>query len=225
MHRLFEKGPRYASPAEFPNLVPSSPVGHASIYLGVHGPTFSTADLSTSGESAMLQGIELVASGLAQRVVAGSVEERSDIAMRVLVALFARTQAELDAPRSEGGGAVVLEEEEAARARGARVLARVAFACSFRDEVPPLPVPSDAARACVVLPRENGGIDAILSGTAWEACPRFVCAQTTGEHDGLGAVALAAAASRVASGEASSALVCGLAKGRGYALVLESGAT
>ena len=61
MHRVFEKGPRFASPAEFPNLVPSSPVGHVSIYLGVRGPTLATADLSTTGESAIAQAVELVA--------------------------------------------------------------------------------------------------------------------------------------------------------------------
>ena len=44
MHRLFDKGPRFASPAEFPNLVPSSPVGHVSIYLGLRGARNATAD-------------------------------------------------------------------------------------------------------------------------------------------------------------------------------------
>ena len=52
MHRLIEKGPRLASPAEFPNLVPSSPVGHTSIYLALRGPVFATQDLAASGESA-----------------------------------------------------------------------------------------------------------------------------------------------------------------------------
>src|SRR5690606_775618 len=35
LRRLFERGPRFASPAEFPHLVPSAPSGNASIYAGL----------------------------------------------------------------------------------------------------------------------------------------------------------------------------------------------
>ncbi|MBV9947276.1 MAG: beta-ketoacyl-[acyl-carrier-protein] synthase family protein, partial [Myxococcales bacterium] len=89
MHRIFEKGPRAASPADFPNLVPSSPVGHVSIYAGLRGPTFATADLAVSGESAFVQAAQFIAAGFASRLVAGAVETKSDIAERCLAALFA----------------------------------------------------------------------------------------------------------------------------------------
>jgi 3-oxoacyl-[acyl-carrier-protein] synthase II len=228
MHRLFEKGLRMASPADFPNLVPSSPVGHVSIYLGVHGPALATADLAASGESAVEQAAELVACGEADAVVAGSVEEASEIVERILVVLFARTRAEVDRPRSEGAGVVVLEAEESARARGAKVLARLVQRLSWRDgqldaqaaPLSALAAPRDPRRARVVLPRDNGGVDALLAGTAWLGLPRATCTAHAGEHEGLGGIAIAAAASLVAEGEASEVLVVGLAKGRGYAIVL-----
>ena len=225
MHRVFEKGPRFASPAEFPNLVPSSPVGHVSIYLGLRGPVLATADLSTSGESALAQAVSLIEAGDATRIVAGGVDARGDIVERVLLALFARSRADAEAPRAEGAAAIVVEAEEAAAKRGARVLARVTGMVEWRGDdwgAVALPAPRDASRAEVVLPRENGGIDAILAETRWRSCPHFTCAAQTGEHDVLGAVAFAAAVGRIASGAANEVLVVGLAQSRGYAFVLEA---
>jgi hypothetical protein len=60
----------------------------------------------------------------------------------------------------------------------------------------------------------------LLAGTPWGACPRLVCSEAVGESDGLGAVAIAVAVGRIASGRTEQALVLGLARGRGYAIVL-----
>jgi 3-oxoacyl-[acyl-carrier-protein] synthase II len=234
MHRIFAKGPRMASPAEFPNLVPSSPVGHVSIYLGLKGPVLAAAELGASGECAFLQGVEIIAAGEAEALVTGDIEEASDIVARVFTQLFARTDEERERRRSEGGGAVVLEAEEAARARGAKVIARVVQGFAWRegdararetgaaqeDAIASLAPPRDARAAQVVLPRENGGIDALLARTPWKDVRRATCAGSGGEHEGLGAIALAAAVSQIARGEAKDVLVVGLAKGRGYAVVL-----
>ena len=223
MHRLFEKGPRLASPAEFPNLVPSSPVGHVSIYLGLRGPVMATADLATSGESAIAHAVALVGMGEAARIVCGSVEEKSDIVERSLRALFARSRADAETPRTEGGAAIVVEGEDEARQRGARVLARVVAVHEWRDEcLPEIAAPPRGARAEVVLPRANHGVDKLLASSGWADCPRLICSESVGEHDGLGAVAIAVAARRIASGNADQVLVVGLAKGRGYAMTLEA---
>ncbi len=111
MHRIFEKGPRAASPAEFPNLVPSSPVGHMSIYLGLRGVSFATADLGASGESAFAQAVELVRSGEIGRVVAGAVEPKSDLVERVFAALFAHAASQAGAARADLAAVVVVEDE------------------------------------------------------------------------------------------------------------------
>jgi 3-oxoacyl-[acyl-carrier-protein] synthase II len=224
MHRVFEKGPRFASPAEFPNLVPSSPVGHVSIYLGLRGPALATADLATSGESAFAQAFELVAQGETSVVAAGAIEEASDIAERILVGLFARSDAELDMPRSEGAAAVVLESEEYALARAARIRARVVAIHEWRNGAPSplalLPAPRDIASSRVVLSRENGGADTLLDASAWKAVERLSVGPRAGQHEALGGIAIAASVGLLGDGTASEVLVVGLAKARGYALIL-----
>jgi 3-oxoacyl-[acyl-carrier-protein] synthase II len=224
MHRLFDKGPRLASPAEFPNLVPSSPVGHVSIYLGLGGPTFATADLATSGESAVAQGVELVALGEADVIVAGSIEGASEIAERILVGLFSRSPAEADTPRSEGAGALVLEDEDHAQTRGARVLARVGTVHEWRNgadsPLESIPLSVSPERARVILPRANGGVDALLEASPWRSVARLLVGPRAGQHEGLGGIALAAAAGLIGEGEVQEVLVVGLSIGRGYAMIL-----
>lgn len=226
MHRVFEKGPRFASPAEFPNLVPSSPVGHISIYLGVGGPALASADLATSGESAIAQAAELVAHGEAEVVVAGAVEEASDIAERILAGLFARSRVELDRPRAEGAAAVVLEEEVHAATRGARVLARVVSIHEWRGGATSLlsaiPAPRDVALARVVLARIHEGAEALLDASAWRDVERVSVSPAAGQHEGLGGIAVAAAVGLLSDGKAGEVLVIGLSIGRGYALTLAS---
>jgi 3-oxoacyl-[acyl-carrier-protein] synthase II len=223
MHRIFERGARFASPAEFPNLVPSSPVGHVSIYCGLHGPAFATADLAASGESAFVQASQLVAGGEAVRVVAGAAEPRSDIVERVLSALFAHTASQAGATRADVAAAVLVEADDAARAREARVLARVGAMVEWRGDgvgaLGALRAPR-GDRAELVLARANGGVDALLAQTGWSSCARLLCAPPLSESDGLGAVAIAVAAARVGAGRASDALVLGVARGRGYAIIL-----
>jgi 3-oxoacyl-[acyl-carrier-protein] synthase II len=237
MHRIFQKGPRAASPAEFPNLVPSAAVGHVSIYSGLHGPAFGVADLATSGESAVVQACQLVASGEAARVVGGSAEPRGDIAERVLSGLFdgADAPARATTVHADLAAAVLFEAADAARERGGRVLARVVQALEWRGDrraaLTALRAPRSAiaagssiasSRAEVVLARIAPTTEALLDETAWRGCPRVACAPALGESDALGAVALAVAAARIASGLIGEALVLGMAQGRGYAVVLEA---
>jgi 3-oxoacyl-[acyl-carrier-protein] synthase II len=223
MHRIFDRGPRLASPTEFPNLVPSSPVGHVSIYLGLHGPAFATADLAASGESAFVQAVQLVGAGEAARVAAGAIEPKSDIVERVLSALFAHAASQTGAARVDVAAALLVEAEAAARSRAARVLAKVAQVLEWRgggaQALASLEAPR-SARAEVILARLNGGADALIARTGWSPCPRHACAPALGESEGLGAVALAVAVGRIATGRADEALVLGLARGRGYAIVL-----
>jgi 3-oxoacyl-[acyl-carrier-protein] synthase II len=224
MHRIFEKGPRMASPAEFPNLVPSAPVGHVSIYGGLHGPAFGTSDLSASGESAVVQAWQLVMAGEAARMVAGSAEPRSDIAERVLSALFDDTPPRSGRPRADVAAAVVLEDESAALARKARVLARVERVFEWRVDGPlalaDLRAPRGAGAQVVVVARVSDAGERVLAQTPWRECPRVACADSLGDSDALGAVAVAVAASRIAAGSITEALVLGVAQRRGYAILL-----
>jgi len=223
MHRVFEKGPRAASPAEFPNLVPSSFVGHVSIYLGLRGPAFATADLAVSGESALTQASQLIVAGEAVRLVAGAVEPKSEIVENILSALFAHTPSQAHAKRADLAAAVVLESEREAGARGARVLARVRQLVEWRGAgrgtLDSLRAPQ-GSRAEVILSRANGGADALLAQTPWKGCAQVVCAPALGESDGLGAVAVSVAVGRIATRHVDEVLVLGVARGRGFAIVL-----
>ncbi len=222
MHRVLERGPRSASPAEFPNLVPSACVGLVSIYCGLRGPAFATTDLAASGEGAVVQAVQLIAAGEATLVAAGAAEPEGHIAARVLPAILEDAGAKASGPRRGVAAAVVLEVEERARARGARVLARVERAIEWRGDgasaASTLRAPR--GRAEVVWARESGPAARWLERTSWAAAARRACAPAIGESDALGAVAVAAAAARIGAGVTDEALVVGVARSHGYAILL-----
>jgi 3-oxoacyl-[acyl-carrier-protein] synthase II len=217
MKRVLDKGAAMASPADFPNLVPSSPVSHAAIYWGLGGPALATPDLSATAEAAAATGMDLVAAGLSSSAVVGSVEEVSQLAERVLAPLLGvRTVA----AHSEGASALVIESADAARARGKTPLCRVTAWLTARGELPvaSLPSPGDGAR---VVAEPAVDVSRRLDSSAWAAVPRLTSSAAAGDHVGLGGVALAAAAALVASGGAKSVLVVGEAPDRAYAFLLE----
>ncbi|MEI7891562.1 MAG: beta-ketoacyl-[acyl-carrier-protein] synthase family protein [Myxococcales bacterium] len=224
MHRVFEKGPRFASPAEFPNLVPSSPVGHVSIYHGLRGPVFAVADLGASGEAALVAAVELVSAGECVAAVAAGMDSHSRIVERVLRVLFSRSEDDVAGPREEAAAALVVENEDAARARGAKVLATIEAVVAWRAiagipweqtceaALEELPLPADAAEVVVI--RRDTALDQALDRSAWGKFPRTLC---VGEHDVRGAVAVVLAVGRLGSG---SILVVGVVSGRGHAVLL-----
>jgi 3-oxoacyl-[acyl-carrier-protein] synthase II len=222
LRRVLEAGPRAASPATFPNLVPSSPVGHVSIYCGMQGPAFATSDLGASGAAAFLQAADLVAAGEAPRVVAGSAEPRSAIVDAVLGPLFALRGEARRGSSADLAAVLVVEVADVARARGARVLAQVAQTIEWRGD-PRAALerlrPPSAARTEVIAPRA-GAARAALASTAWRDCPVLPWPVSLGESDALDAAALAIAAARVGGGRADEVVVVSLAPGRGAAIVL-----
>jgi 3-oxoacyl-[acyl-carrier-protein] synthase II len=233
LHRLYDKGPRLVSPAEFPNLLPSSPVGHVTIYLGLTGPALATADLETSGESACTQAIELIQGGEADVVVAAGIEEASAIVERRLATIYRRLSetekehVEMPRARAEGAGVVVFEAENTAKERGARIVAEVTACLAWREiegaPLASLAAPKNISEARVVMPRTGDeNLDALLDASPWKNVQRVGCAGAGGEHEALGAIAVGAAVSEILRGTVKEALVVGLAKGRGYALRLES---
>jgi 3-oxoacyl-[acyl-carrier-protein] synthase II len=220
IQRIYERGGRLASPMEFPNLVPSSPVGHAAIYLGVRGPVLSTADLGVTGEAAFALACELIEIGEAHAILVGGVEEHSAITERVLGPVCSGS-ASWTGVRKEGSSAILLEEESEAAARGAKKLARVLHVASGRGAFGPnAALPRPSGKPVVVVARRDEATLAALSRTEWSDVPSFEVAKRAGNHEGLGAFALVAAASTLASGRADSALVLGLAPDRWAAIVL-----
>jgi 3-oxoacyl-[acyl-carrier-protein] synthase II len=225
MRRVCDKGPRLASPADFPNLVPSSPVGHASIYLGLRGPVIAVSDLDATAESAIATAIELLAAGEADAILAGSVEEASPVVDRCLAPVCSGVGDR--GPRSEGAGVLLLEAADRAAARGARSLATVAWWASWRASAVPRPLagapppdPRWGPDVAVIAGRDDDRLRRALEGSRWAEVPRRAVAARAGDHEGAGGFAAAAAAAAVAKGALRAALLVGTGPDRGHAVLL-----
>ncbi len=212
--KLFEKGPRLAPPAEFPNLVPSSPTGHVSIYLGLHGPALAVADLSTSGEAAFATAYELIAAGIVGQSVTGSIEGPSEIAANCLAPAFRELEGiNRGSDRSEGAAAVRLTHENAA----VRVL-DVVQANEPDEAIRAVSAPQ--GRAMVIVAEATDAVRSVLASSRWADAPIHDVVTAVGRHEGLGGFALAAATALLLKGEADRVLVVGPSHGRSYAIVL-----
>ncbi|WP_437996341.1 beta-ketoacyl-[acyl-carrier-protein] synthase family protein [Sorangium sp. So ce185] len=237
MRRIYDKGAKYASPADFPNLVPSSPVGHASIYLGLRGPVFAMADLGATAESAMVTAIELITAGEGEALAAGSVEEASPMIERCLGPIC--SQVVSCGVRSEGAAVLLFESAARVRERGARPVATVAWWSSWRGDgagmlagapaPAPLGAPGEGAQraqpsapspAAVFVGRSEERLTVCLRGSPWAEVPCSTLAPRAGDHEGAGGFAAAAAVAALASGALASVLVLGGAPDRGYAILL-----
>lgn len=218
MKRVLDKGAGMASPADFPNLVPSSPVSHAAIYWGLGGPALATPDLSVTAEAAAATGMDLVAAGISSAAVVGSVEEVSQLAERVLAPLLGVRTLEA---HSEGASGIVVEPESRARARGKSPLCRVRAWSSRRGSsaVDSMPAPRPGAK---VVAEPGVDVARLLDAGPWAQVERLTTSIDAGDHVGLGGIALAAGAALVASGGATCVLVVGQAPDRTYAFALES---
>jgi 3-oxoacyl-[acyl-carrier-protein] synthase II len=173
---LREKGPRRVLPLTVPMLISNSPAAQISIEFkagaGAHTPVSACA----SGAEAFGYGLDMIRSGRADVVIAGG----SEAAIHPLpIAGFAAMQAlstRNDSPQTasrpydttrdgfvlgEGAALVVLESEEHARARGARVYAELVSAGVSSDHyhiAAPDPEGGGASRA-IRAALTDGGID------------------------------------------------------------------
>lgn len=212
MRRLRDKGVRMVRPADFPSLVPSSPAGYVSIYLGLQGPALVVADLAASGECALAQAAELIAAGDVEHMCAGAVEERSAIVEQVLSLVFGGVSA--GSARGEGGAALALATADS----GAPALARLGDVMSFAeaaaaDALASLPPPPEGA---IVL-LGSASAAALVARSRWSACSTILAPAICGGHEAAGSIAIAVAAAKVARGDAPAALFVGTARGWGYA--------
>jgi 3-oxoacyl-[acyl-carrier-protein] synthase II len=137
---LKDRGPDRVSPNFLPNVLVDSASGQLAIELGVRGPNYAVVSACATGSHAVGEGAELIRHGHADAVLAGGTEAcihplilAGFCAMRGLAAANgdpATASRPFDATRagfvmSEGAGVLMLEELEAAEARGARVYAEV----------------------------------------------------------------------------------------------------
>jgi 3-oxoacyl-[acyl-carrier-protein] synthase II len=134
------RGPGRVSPFMVPMLMGNAAAGHVAMSLGLTGPNFCTVSACASGAHAVGEGFRLVRDGYSDLAVVGGAESAT---LPLTVAAFAQMTAltknpdpetasrPFDANRdgfvmSEGGCALILETDEGARERGARVYAEIA---------------------------------------------------------------------------------------------------
>jgi 3-oxoacyl-[acyl-carrier-protein] synthase II len=162
---LKEKGPRRVYPLAVPMLMPNGPAAAVSLDLGARAGAHTTVSACASGAESMGYAIDMIRTGRADVVVAGGTEA----AVHALpIAGFAAMQAlstRNDEPEKasrpydtgrdgfvlgEGAAVIVLESEEHARARGARIyaeLASVGMSADAHHITAPEPNGSGASRA------------------------------------------------------------------------------
>lgn len=127
MKVLLLESPEAAPPFHFPNTVANAPASQVSIELRIFGPNVTITQKDPSGLNALLYASLALASGRARAMLAGAVDEWN--AYYALgfdrVGALAGEKRVSGIVQGEGGFALMLEDEDHARARGARPLARL----------------------------------------------------------------------------------------------------
>jgi len=133
---LREKGWKRVSPFAVPMLMPNGAAGQVSIEFGARAGAHAVASACASSAEAIGYGIDMIRSGRADVVIAGGTEaaihQLNLAAFASMRAMSTRNDEPERASRpydknrdgfvlGEGSGIVILESEEHARARGARI--------------------------------------------------------------------------------------------------------
>jgi len=248
---FLRRGPAGLSPMIFPNTVMNTMASIAAIAIGAKAPSITVNQATLAGDLAVARGARLVADGRAAAVVAGGVDELFHDVYERLAQMGALSPmrgrgaegcrpfaADHNGPvLGEGATFLVVEEREAARARGARIIAEIA--ATAWGNVPVAPHTGRAGRrdpgspvARLIRGRGTTGVARCYGAgngdpavDDWERAllgrdlaapddlvPPVSLAPLFGQHGGLGALRVGAAALDAERGTAA-VLVHGIARG------------
>jgi 3-oxoacyl-[acyl-carrier-protein] synthase II len=131
--------PRF-SPFFIPKMISDIAAGHISIKYGFRGPNYGTVSACASSNNALIDGLNLIRLGKSPIIVAGGSEAAINEAgmggFNSMQAISTNNENYKEASRpfdvsrdgfvmGEGAGAIILEEYEHARARGAKIYAEL----------------------------------------------------------------------------------------------------
>ncbi|HEV3166267.1 MAG TPA: beta-ketoacyl-ACP synthase II [Isosphaeraceae bacterium] len=137
---MLQKGPSKISPFTIPKLMVNAASGQVSIRYGLRGPCSAVATACASAANAIGDTYKIIQAGHADVMVTGGSEAAiTHMGLGGFAALRALSTRNDDPPRAsrpfdrdrdgfvlaEGSGILILEAEETARARGARIYAEV----------------------------------------------------------------------------------------------------
>ena len=178
MQTLFDKGPDRLSPLAVPELIPNEAAGNVSIALGAKGPAQVVATACASSTDALGFALDMIRAGRADVMVAGGSEAvitefavGGFMKMRALSTKFNETPEKASRPfnadrdgfvMGEGAAVLILESEEHAKARGARVYAELAGYGATSDAyhiTAPDPSGDGAVKAIEIALRDAGVTD------------------------------------------------------------------
>ncbi|MDR2403330.1 MAG: beta-ketoacyl-ACP synthase II [Spirochaetaceae bacterium] len=140
--KLFDNGPRRMLPLTIPLMIGNEASGNISMLFGVRGPAYTQVTACASGTDALGHALDLIRSGRCDVVISGGTEACivpfAIGGFQMLKALSVKYNDEperasrpFDAGRDgfvlgEAAGILVLEDEDHAKNRGARILAEFA---------------------------------------------------------------------------------------------------
>ncbi|HEY5274264.1 MAG TPA: beta-ketoacyl synthase N-terminal-like domain-containing protein, partial [Acidimicrobiales bacterium] len=175
---LIGKGPRRVSPRLVPMMMANAGAAAISMRFGFQGPCETVVTACASGTHAIGNAARLIAYGRCDVVISGGAEaamtptgELPAIGTAAFGNMTALSSSGWSRPfdsrrdgfvLAEGGAAVVLEEYEHAKARGAHIYAEVLGSASTADAyhiTAPLPG-GEGARSCMELALDDAGITA-----------------------------------------------------------------
>ncbi len=138
----FESGMKRVPPLTIPMLIPNEAAGNICMKFGIHGPAHAISTACASGSDALGHALDYIRSGRSDVVLAGGAESTqngfANISFAVLKALStkwtddpSKASRPFDKQRDgfvmgEGATILILEEEEHAKKRGAKIYAEFA---------------------------------------------------------------------------------------------------
>lgn len=139
---LFDRGPDRLSPLAVPELIPNEAAGNISIALGAKGPTQVIVTACASSTDALGFALDMIRAGRADVVIAGGTEAAiMEFTVGGFMKMRALSTRYNDKPETacrpftkgrdgfvmgEGAAVLIVESEEHAKARGARIYAELA---------------------------------------------------------------------------------------------------
>jgi 3-oxoacyl-[acyl-carrier-protein] synthase II len=140
---LRDRGPQRVSPLAIPLIMGNAAAGLVAMRHHLQGPVFGVMSACASGTHAIGEAARMINAGEAKAVVAGGAEATlTPLATAAFAAMEATSPTGISRPfdarrdgfvMGEGAGVLVLESEELAQARGARVLGEVLGYASTAD--------------------------------------------------------------------------------------------